>query len=275
MTFVPGSAHAGRGIVWLARAGYAARGVVYLIVGFFAALAALGRADTMGSEGALRTILGQPFGRALVWLMIVGLAGFALWRVVQAVMDTDRHGRDAKGLAVRAGLVGSAVGYGSLALFALGLVTAWGGGRGDPSRGWIASIYEAGWGRALVWAVAAILFAVAAAHVWKGYRAGFEKYFRAPARTMRWLRPLSRFGLIARGVTFILIGILVLRGGLRYGSGGEGSGRPGLQDALQAVQGYPAGWLILLVIAVGLAAFGVYSLAEAVYRRVDRPPALA
>jgi Domain of Unknown Function (DUF1206) len=92
---------------------------------------------------------------------------------------------------------------------------------------------------------------------------------------MRWLRPLSRFGLIARGVTFILIGILVLRGGLRYGSGGEGSGRPGLQDALQAVQGYPAGWLILLVIAVGLAAFGVYSLAEAAYRRVDPPPALA
>ena len=124
MTSIPGSAPAGRGVVWPARAGYAARGVVYLIVGFFAALSALGRADTMGSEGALRTILGQPYGRALVWLMIVGLAGFALWRVVQAMMDTDRHGRDAKGLAVRAGLVGSAVGYGSLGLFAIGLVTA-------------------------------------------------------------------------------------------------------------------------------------------------------
>jgi hypothetical protein len=82
---------------------------------------------------------------------------------------------------------------------------------------------------------------------------------------MSWLRPLSRFGLIARGIVFLVIGGLVVRGGLAY----DVAERPGLADALQAVQGQDFGWLILLAIALGLVAFGLYSLAEARYRTVS------
>jgi hypothetical protein len=82
---------------------------------------------------------------------------------------------------------------------------------------------------------------------------------------MRWLKPLSRFGLSARGVVFLIIAALIFSGGLAY----EAQDRPGLTDALRAVQGYPFGWLILLVIALGLLAFGLYSLAEARFRHVS------
>ena len=87
---------------------------------------------------------------------------------------------------------------------------------------------------------------------------------------MRWVRPLSRFGLIARGVTFVILAVLVLRSGLFFGARND-AGQPGVEDALEALRDYPAGWLILLVVALGLMAFGVYSLAEARYRRVDSP----
>ena len=82
---------------------------------------------------------------------------------------------------------------------------------------------------------------------------------------MRWLRPLSRFGLIARGIVFLIIAALLAFGGQQY----DAANRPGLDEALRAVQAYPLGWLLLLVIALGLIAFGLYSLAEARYRSIS------
>ncbi|MYZ47776.1 DUF1206 domain-containing protein [Propylenella binzhouense] len=255
------------GVEILARAGYAARGVVYLIVGFFAALAAFGRSEAKGTEGALAAVLGAPFGTALVWMLAIGLAGYAAWRLIQAVNDPDRHGTDAKGLVIRAGLLGSGLLNLALAFFALGLVSTWGsdGGGGDPTGGWLAAIPGAGFRWMFVWGAAAILAGTAAALIWKGATAGFEKYMRIPPDAAPWLRPLSRAGLIARGAVFLVLAGLAVRGGFAY----DPADRPGLQDALKAVQGYTLGWLLLLAIGLGLAAFAAYSFAEALYRRID------
>ncbi|MEG6551583.1 DUF1206 domain-containing protein, partial [Desulfocurvibacter africanus] len=90
------------GLKIASRLGYAARGVVYLLVGGLAVLAALGRGGgTTDTKGALRTLLDTPWGDALLGVIAVGLLGYAAWRFVQAVGDVDRHGKDAKGLAVR------------------------------------------------------------------------------------------------------------------------------------------------------------------------------
>jgi len=257
------------GIEMLARAGYAARGFVYLLIGVLAVLAALGRSEIEGTEGALERLFAQPFGTALVWLMALGLAAFAVWRIVQAVRDTDHHGTDAKGMAVRAGLVGGAVSYAAVALLAIGIANGSraeeGGGGRDPTGGWLAALHDAGLGPMIVYGVAAVLAAVGLAHIIKGMRASFRKYFRCPHDVMRWVTPLSRFGLIARGVVFLIVAGLVVTGGLAY----DPAERPGLGDALRAVQGFTFGWLILLAIALGLVAFGLYSLAQARYRHVS------
>src|SRR5215216_7289268 len=92
-------AEAGPWVIWLARAGYAAKGVVYCVVGLLALLAAFGNGgETTGSRGALQKILGQPFGVVLVSLLAVGLAGYAIWCFVQATADPDHAGNDAKGI---------------------------------------------------------------------------------------------------------------------------------------------------------------------------------
>jgi hypothetical protein len=104
-----------------------------------------------------------------------------------------------------------------------------------------------------------------AAHIVRGVRASFERYFHCPADIMLWLRPLSRVGLVARGTVFLILAGLIVRGGLSY----DVQQQPGLADALRALQGYSFGWLLLLAIALGLVAFGLYSLAEARYREVS------
>lgn len=113
-----------RGVVWLARSGYAARGVVYVIVGFFAVMAALGSGETVDTRGAVQQLLGQPFGAILLWLVVIGLLAHVAWRLTQGIGDTDRHGHDAKGLLIRTGLVSSGVVNLLLALFTLSMLVS-------------------------------------------------------------------------------------------------------------------------------------------------------
>src|SRR3954452_3796769 len=94
----------------LARFGYAARGTVYVIVGYLALLAALGSGGaTTDSKGALQSLITKPFGTMLLALVAIGLLFFAEWRILQALWDADHHGREPKGLIRRAGFAGGAL----------------------------------------------------------------------------------------------------------------------------------------------------------------------
>jgi hypothetical protein len=154
----------------------------------------------------------------LVWLLALGLGAFALWRSIQAFRDTDNHGLDVGGLAIRASLLIGAASHLAVATLAASLVTTvqLGGADGDPSRDWLAAVHGAGLAWFAVYVVAAALFAVGVTHIVKGWRAGFEKYFHCPENVMRWLRPLARLGLIARGVVFLILAGLIFRSGLAY-----------------------------------------------------------
>ena len=98
---------------WLGRCGFAAKGVVYALIGVLAVQVALGvGGETTDAQGALRRIFTAPYGRVLLAAIAVGLAGFALWQFVQAAMDTERKGSDAKGVATRAAYAGNGLIHG-------------------------------------------------------------------------------------------------------------------------------------------------------------------
>ena len=250
----------------VARVGYASRGVVYLVIGGFALLAALGPAPTKDSEGALRVLLRQPFGRALVMLMIAGLAGYVLWRLVQSLLDTDDHGWSVQGIAVRGGLLGSAATHAALALYAaslLGLVGA--GDGGEPSLAErIAAV--AGTGPLLL--VLCLTFAgVGIAHAAKAVRRRYADHFDASERVMRFVHPVSIAGLTARGA---LWGVAALLIALRLlDPGPDDADPPGVGAALSYLHGLPAGRWLLAGAGVGLLLFAAYSLSEAVWRRIN------
>lgn len=267
----PRSKRWARNLHFIARAGYAARGIIYVIVGGLAALAAFGRGgSTTDSRGALSQVLGAPGGKFLLIALAIGLLGYAAWRAVQAVYDVDNHGTDARGLVVRAALAVSALIHVGLAFFASNLAFGWGsgGGPGDGSSqertAWLLGQPFGPW---LVAAVGLAILGAGIAHIIKGWRADFERHFEMDYREREWITPVSRFGLCARGVAFLLIGGFFIAAAVQH----DPSEARGLSGALQALQQQPAGWLPLAVLALGLFAFGLYSVIEAAYRRVDIP----
>ncbi|VVO72530.1 DUF1206 domain-containing protein [Pseudomonas sp. H22_DOA] len=256
-------------LVLLARCGYAARGVLYLIIGIFALLAAQDATKPKDSHKSLEALLSQPFGYVLIGLVVAGLLAFAAWRVLQAVRDVDHHGTELKGLVIRAGLFAGGLVNGALAVFALGLLVSGAGSSGNSGDGktkdLLAHLLSFEHSNLLVYLVALVPLGVGIAHIIKGWKASFEKYFEADDDVMRYIRPVSRFGLIARGVVFIEIAVLMAISGSLY----KATNPPGMKEALDALQSMPFGGLILMVMALGLIAFSVYSFSEGAWRKIN------
>ena len=254
-----------------ARVGYGARGFVYLLIGGLAGLAALdvtGR--SVGTRGALRTLLGQPLGVALLGAISVGFACFAAWRLIQAIVDPAHHGRDLKGLGIRVALGVSAAIYAGISLFALGLLLGWrevNGGQVSVVEYGVASVLSAPRGPWIVGFIGLYVVALGLAKGLKGSRAKFEDNLDCGPHIRRWVVPVSRFGLLARAVTFVLAGASVVIAAIRV----EADEAAGLADVLHAIGEGPYGWILLLSMALGLASFGVFGLVEALYRRIDAP----
>jgi hypothetical protein len=258
----------------LARAGYSARGTVYVIIGLFALLAAIGSAESKDSKGALEKLLEQPFGTVIVWLLIVGLAGYVIWRLIQSVFDTDDHGLGPKGLAIRGGLLASAITYATLAVFALSLIGVFSGGGSGSDGGesggiaaWLTDLFATRW---IALVLAATFAGVAGAHFWKAWTRKYEDHIDADSDMMSVIHPISMAGLAARGVIFLVIAILFAYRflGRRQDEAGHGE-TPGLKDALGYIQDLPAGGWLLAAIGLGLIAFSAYSFIEARWRRIN------
>ncbi len=257
---------AGPWVERLARLGYAAKGIVYLIIGGIAARAAFGPGERVeGSQGALRTILEQPFGKFLLGLMALGLAGYALWRFVQAGLDPEHKGNDAGGAAKRAGYAISGVIHAGLAIAALRMATGGGGGGGDRTDDWTATLMRQPMGRWLVAAVGLGIMGYGAYALYRAYAVKLSKRLdlsRMSPAAREWAVRSGRAGIAARGVVFLVMGYFLLQAAL-HSNPGEARGVDG---ALQALQQQSYGPWILGLVALGLIGYGIYQLVEARYR---------
>lgn len=251
----------------LARMGYSARGVIYLIIGVFAVLAAIGSGEEKGSKDALHTLLAQPFGTILVWVLIAGLAGYIIWRLVQATLDSDDHGTGVKALAIRGGLLVSALTYGTLAVYALSLMGVLSGGGSGNSKGQVAGYLASFIGSAAVsLGLGIIVLGVAGAHFWKAYKRKYAGHFDRDAAKMKFVHSVSIIGLTARGLVFVVFAVMFY---YRFLNADDSTSDPSLKSALQFVQELPFGWILLFLLGLGLIAFSAYSFAEARWRRIN------
>jgi uncharacterized protein DUF1206 len=247
-----------------ARAGYAAKGVVYLLIGTLAVQAAAGTGGrTTGTSGVLHVILRQPFGRWLLGLVAVGLAGYAAWRLYCAAVDPKHPGRhDWKRAAVRVGYVLSALVHGGLALQAARLALGHGGGAGSDGQTdeRTAQLMAVPFGPWLVAIVGLGLAAFGVAQIVKGVRGrGVEPTRSTDAQIQRALERAAQIGLIARGVVFGMMGLFLVRAARQHDPSQAG----GLAEALQELARQPYAPVVLGAVALGLTAYGAYQLALA------------
>lgn len=250
---------------FVARLGYAARGVVYVIIGVLALLAALGMGgETTGPQGALSTLRGQPFGSVLLGAVAIGLFGHAMWRFLQSVMDTDGHGHDAKGVVVRLGLFASCLAHISLALYAASLIRAPGQG-GDSQGDFVRWLMGQPGGQIAVILVGVVTVIVGIVQIWRGIARKFEKHLVIDEAKRKALSPICSVGLVARGVAFGIIGILLMYAGWNLNP----EEAKGIDGALQTLQGGAFGRFLLGAMALGLIAFAAYSFVLALYRRIE------
>ena len=252
----------------LARLGYAAKGVVYLIIGVLAVqLAWGGGGQITGGQGALHTIAGQPFGQALLWLMVIGLFGYVVWRFVQSVMDVEHCGSDGKGIAKRVAQAVSGVVYGSLAIYAAKLALGSGGGGGGSTESRTASLMSNTWGVWLVGLIGVIVIGYGLRQLYHAYQVDFTKRLvtsEMSSTERTWAIRIGRFGLAARGVVLMMIGWFFIQAAITH----DPSQARGLDGALAELAGTGYGPWVLGLVALGLVAYGVYQLVLARYRRM-------
>lgn len=255
----------------LARSGFATKGVVYLLIGILAAQAAFGvGGKTTDNRGAIETLYQQPFGRALVGLVALGLFAYALWLFVAAALDPERAGSDAKGVSTR--IVSALLGctYAALGVVAAKLVVQQRSSGKDTdatTHDWTAKLLAHPFGAALVVLIGLIVLGVAGYFFFQAATARFRDTLDlggANATERGWVGPLGRAGFAAVGVVNVIIALFLIIAAVRHNAGET----KGVGSALAEVAQQPFGRWLLGVVALGFIAYAAYTFAEARYRRL-------
>lgn len=252
----------------IARIGFAARGLVYILIGWFAIDVAVNGGQLKDNQGALGTLAGTPMGQVLLAVCSLGFVGYAIWRLTEAITDPENRSRDLKGKFERAGYAVSGITHLVLATaaarLALRQASAQQGSPGDKSaESWSAWALEHPGGVVLLIIVGVLFLLMAGAQAVKAYKARFDELggdVPAPAY-VRWI---GRCGYAARAVIFALIGWFVITAALNQDADRAG----GLGEALKQLRAQEQGALVMSIVAFGLLLFGVFSLIEARYRRI-------
>lgn len=270
------------GVETLARAGYAAKGVVYILVGILALRAAIGAGGrTTGSEGALASLADEPFGQIALVIIGMGLAGYAIWRFVSAFLDPEHPGDASAGAGKRTFYFITGALYGLLAIEAIRMGLGDGGagsgsggaggggaaGGGSSASHWSAEVMQQPWGVWLVGIAGLLILGYGLHQLYKAYTVDLADQLalsRLGASGRTWAIRTGRAGLAARGIVFSVIGFFIIQAAIQS----QPDQARGLGGALETLESQPYGPWILGAVAIGLAAYGVYMLVTAKYRRI-------
>ncbi len=252
----------------LARWGYAAKGFVYVLIGILAVMAAVGRggSGSASKQGAADMIFDQPFGKFLAILVVIGILGFVVWRFVQAAKSKSLGSTHNETMMnrVRYGLSGAI--YLAFAITLIRMIQGSGGG-GNGRQQLVGRVLEMDLGPLLV-ALAGIGVMIAGVMQWvKAYK---EEYMQKlslgglAARMRDNVRKIGKLGYAARGVVWLLVGFFLLQAGLNSdASQAQGSG-----GAFQTIEQWGGSW-VLLVVALGVVAYGVFMFVKSRYYQVQ------
>jgi hypothetical protein len=250
---------------FMARTGLTARGVIYILVGWVALLVAFGQSSREADQrGALQLLAGKPLGLVSLWLLGVGFAAYALWRLSEAALGVTG---EPKGVGPRLKSLARAVLYAGFAYLTFDVISGTRHSQSRQQQDMTATAMGNTVGRWLVGIVGLAVVIIGLVLVSEGARRKFMKYLRTwemSQGTRRVIELLGMIGTIARGLVFTLAGVLVISAAVTHKASQSG----GIDKAMLTLRNQPLGEFLVILAALGLAVFGIYGLCEARWRKV-------
>jgi hypothetical protein len=252
-----------------ARAGFVARGAIYVLIGLIAVQIALGRGGQADRGGALAQIAAKSYGAVVLWLLVIGFAGLTLWRLSEAAFGAN--GPDGHQAVERLKSLARSIMYGFFFVSALRLVTGASSSATAKSNGQsqslTARVMTHTGGRMLIGAVGVGVMIAGVMMAKEAWTKEFLKVMNlagAPTGTRSLVEKLGLVGGIARGAVIVLAGVFLVIAAVRFSP----SKAEGIDGTLRASAHTPLGPVLLVLVALGLVAFGLFSCCEARWRRV-------
>jgi hypothetical protein len=247
-----------------ARAGFVAKGLVYALIGVLAIQVAFGHNARTDQKGALHAVAQQPAGELVLWLMVIGFAGYALWRFSEAIWGRREESDAKKRTVKRLGSAANGLVYLCFGVLAFKVAT---GSSSSGQQSMTAKVLNAPGGQTIVVIAGLVIIAIAIGLTWRGLKTDFEKHLNTAQmsrNTYTAVRRLGQVGYICRGIVFALVGVFVIKAAMDHQPGKA----QGFNVAMKSLLDAPGGPVLLAAAALGLICFGAYCLAEARYRRL-------
>ena len=257
----------------IARAGLTAKGVVYVLLGTLAFMAAFGingkSSRNTDKAGVFEFIQEQPAGTFLLWAVAAGLACYFVWRIIQAFADTEHKGKDVKGASVRGRYLFSGLVYGSLATQVVSMLVLHKKKSGDSSQGLVQELLSKPMGQWLVGIVAIILLATGVYQVWYGLSEKYRKHVNqsGAGKTKAMLLTAGKIGYLARGTVWLLLSYLFFQAAFHANAKEAG----GTSKAFGLLSSNDYGPYLLSVVGIGLVCYGAFNFIRARYENFNQP----
>jgi hypothetical protein len=252
----------------LARIGYASKAFIYAIVGYLALAAATSRGGRVtDTSGALRVVLSHSYGQVLLVFLGVGLCGYAVWRFLDAFTDPDRRGVTFKGLVVRIGNACRGAIYGALGLEAFRLARGLQGSSSQETELWVARIMDWPLGVWIIGIAGVIVASYGVSEIVDSFKQDRDELIDITCMPRAWRSPaegFSRFGVGARGVIIVALGVFLVRAALQH----DPSEAAGTRESVIELANAMSGRWILLGLALGFLGYAVDQAIHSYCRRI-------
>jgi Domain of Unknown Function (DUF1206) len=237
-----------------ARGGFAASGVLHLLIALIVVRLALGSGGNADQSGAFATLAAQPGGAVMLWVAAAALAVLGVWQLFELFVEDDAKDR------VKAGAVG--VIYLALAASAAKFAVGSGQSSSNQNAGLSAQMMQSGWGKAILVVVSLVVLGVGGYHVYKGATKGFlDELTVTGGSATTWIGVV---GYVAKGLVLVGVGILVIVATMTS----DPSKATGIDAAVKTLGSAPFGKILLIAAALGIAAYGAFGFIRARYARM-------
>ncbi len=258
-------AESSKSFEWMARVGYAVSGVLHVLIGWIAIRIATGGGGDADASGALNEVAKAPAGEVLLWIGAAGFAALGLWQLIEALAGS-RSVEPSKRTGARLKAAGKAAVYLALAWTTFSYARGARSSSSEQSSDFTASLMDSGWGKALLVAIGVGVIAVGIYHVYKGFSQKFTDDLRGPGGgpVGRAVVVLGVVGYVAKGVALAVVGVLFIVAVAES----DPDEATGLDGALKTLGEQPFGPALIIGVAVGFIAYGVYSFARSRYAKM-------